>query len=116
VLISTTPVDDETTEVFGTYWLQDIPGSTPEDRTRRLNEIKQALPQDLDIWDHQIYLEPPALATSEAAGFRRLRRWTSKFYPDAASRTALHSGAHDTGPHSTDQPAAEVPAAQLSGA
>jgi len=88
VLISTTPVDDDTTEMFGTYWLEDDPDSTPADRERRLAEIKVALPQDLEIWNHQIYLDPPALATSEGAGFRRLRRWTARFYPDAAPAAA----------------------------
>lgn len=88
MLISTTPVDDDTTELFGTYWLEDVPGSTQEDRTRRLDEIKDALPQDLIIWDNQKYLDPPALATKEAAGFRALRRWSAKFYPDAASSPA----------------------------
>jgi 3-ketosteroid 9alpha-monooxygenase subunit A len=84
VLISTTPVDDEHTEVFGTYWLQDVPGATADDRARKLAAIQQALPQDLQIWNHQIYLDPPGLATSEGAGFRKLRRWTSKFYPEQA--------------------------------
>ncbi|SHN18952.1 hypothetical protein SAMN05443668_103536 [Cryptosporangium aurantiacum] len=88
VLIATTPVDDESTEVFGTYWLEDAPGQRSADRTRRLEEIKRALPQDLEIWNHQIYLDPPALATSEGAGFRRLRRWASSFYPDAPPSAA----------------------------
>lgn len=83
MLISTTPVDDETTEVFGTYWLQDLPGAAAGDRRRRLDEIMRALPEDLDIWNHQIYLDPPGLATSEGAGFRKLRRWTGRFYPEA---------------------------------
>ena len=28
VLIATTPVDDDRTEIFGTYWLEDVPGGT----------------------------------------------------------------------------------------
>jgi 3-ketosteroid 9alpha-monooxygenase subunit A len=82
ICISTTPVDDQTTEMFGTYWLENQPGGTPEDRVRRLDLIKNALPEDLEIWNHQIYLDPPGLATSEGAGFRKMRRWTRKFYPD----------------------------------
>lgn len=35
------------------------------------------------VWEHQIYLGPPGLATSEAAGFRKLRRWATQFYPAA---------------------------------
>lgn len=88
VLISTTPVDDDRTEVFGTYWLEDLPGGTAEDRARRLHEIEVALPQDLEIWNHQIYLDPPALATSEGAGFRAIRRWSDSFYPDSSPAPA----------------------------
>src|SRR5260370_25995320 len=84
VVMPTSPVDDEPTEVFGAYWLQDVPGATADDRARKLAAIQQALPQDLEIWNHQIYLDPPGLATSEGAGFRKLRRWTSKFYPEQA--------------------------------
>jgi hypothetical protein len=82
VLIATTPVDDDRTEMFGTYWLEDVPGSTGEDRVRLLDLIKSALPQDIVIWNNQRYLERPALGKSEASGFKKLRKWTSRFYPD----------------------------------
>jgi 3-ketosteroid 9alpha-monooxygenase subunit A len=85
VLIATTPVDDRRTEMFGTYWLEDVPGSTAADRTRLLDLIKTALPQDIVIWDNQRYLERPALGKSEAAGFTKLRKWTRRFYPDDPS-------------------------------
>jgi 3-ketosteroid 9alpha-monooxygenase subunit A len=51
---------------------------------RKLAVIQPAMPQDLEIWKHQIYLDPPGLATSEGAGFLKLRRWTSRFYPEQA--------------------------------
>ena len=46
---------------------------------------------DLNIWQHQRYTDPPALATSEGKGFRALRRWATQFYPadeTATSRVA----------------------------
>lgn len=92
ILIATTPIDDEKTDMFGTYWLESRPEATPADRQRRLDEIKQALPQDIEIWNHQIYLEPPGLATEEGAPFRRLRRWTHNFYPEHAERGVVGSG------------------------
>lgn len=76
--ICPTPVNDTTTDIFATYWI-----SQEGDVDARLAQAKVALPDDINIWEHQIYLEPPALATSEAAGFRRLRRWASSFYPPA---------------------------------
>jgi 3-ketosteroid 9alpha-monooxygenase subunit A len=89
VLIATTPVDDDRTEIFGTYWLEDRPGGTREDRTRLLDLIKSALPQDILIWNNQRYLERPALAKSEAGGFKKLRKWTNGFYPQEPARTPL---------------------------
>jgi phenylpropionate dioxygenase-like ring-hydroxylating dioxygenase large terminal subunit len=82
VLIATMPVDDDRTEIFGTYWLEDAQVCTDVDRTRLLNVIKSALPQDIEIWNNQRYLERPALGKAEVAGFKKLRRWTSRFYPD----------------------------------
>jgi hypothetical protein len=55
-----------------------------------LESAKLALPDDIRIWEHQLYLEPPALATSEAAGFRALRRWASSFYPESATQPVSH--------------------------
>lgn len=85
ILIATTPVDDETTEMFGTYWLEARQDAGTVDRERRLDTIKQALPQDLKIWNHQTYLDRPGLAKSEASGFTKLRRWTKRFYPEATA-------------------------------
>ena len=58
----------------------------------RLAAAKLALPEDIRIWEHQKYLERPGLATSEAAGFRALRRWASGFYPEqhAAAEPVAH--------------------------
>jgi hypothetical protein len=43
---------------------------------------------DLNIWRHQRYTEPPALATSEGKGFRALQRWAAQFYPAEEAATA----------------------------
>jgi hypothetical protein len=48
-----------------------------------------ALPDDINIWNHQKYLDSPALATSEAAGFRKLRRWAQGFYPESRLEHAV---------------------------
>lgn len=82
VLIACTPVDGSTTDVFGTYW----PEQLPDDEQTGLHltyieNAKLALPDDLEIWGHQRYLTRPALATSEGADWRRLRDWSEKLYP-----------------------------------
>jgi 3-ketosteroid 9alpha-monooxygenase subunit A len=84
VLIASTPVDDDgTTEVFGTYWPQvlDSDAETGAHLTR-IAQAKAALPEDLVIWEHQLFRAAPALATSEGAGWRRLRSWSEPFYPE----------------------------------
>ncbi|MEZ0351953.1 Rieske 2Fe-2S domain-containing protein [Mycobacterium sp. pR1184] len=90
ISICTTPVDDETSDIFAGYWIDD----ECDDFAERLAAAKRALPQDIQIWDHQQYMDPPALATSEAAGFKKLRAWCSNFYPEhqaAADRLVGHS-------------------------
>jgi 3-ketosteroid 9alpha-monooxygenase subunit A len=84
VLIAATPVEDDgTTEVFGTYW----PQARPDDAATgahlaRIADAKQALPQDLIIWENQVFRAAPSLATSEGAGWARLRGWSEPFYPE----------------------------------
>ncbi|WP_395106249.1 hypothetical protein [Actinomadura sp. SCN-SB] len=88
ITINPTPVEDGRTELFATYWLSRTDGDLADGGyRRRLDEAKLALPDDIRIWDNQIFLEPPGLATQEAAGFRRMRHWTRQFYP--TGRTGL---------------------------
>jgi phenylpropionate dioxygenase-like ring-hydroxylating dioxygenase large terminal subunit len=85
ITINVTPVDDGCTEIFATYWIDRIEGDVEDGRYQgRLDEAKRALPDDINIWNHQIYLDPPALATEEAQGFRAIRRWSTQFYPEPA--------------------------------
>jgi len=78
ISICTTPVDDTTSDIFGGYWIDDESGDLAE----RLAAAKRALPDDIRIWDHQQYMDPPGLAPSEAAGFKQLRAWARGFYPE----------------------------------
>ncbi|MDN2496569.1 Rieske 2Fe-2S domain-containing protein [Nocardia nova] len=80
IAICPTPVDDTTTDIFATYWIDKDNGRYDE----RLAQAKLALPDDIAIWEHQKYMDPPGLAPSEAAGFRRLRTWATRFYPETA--------------------------------
>lgn len=85
IAINTTPVDDAKTEIFASYWIQQHDGDQQDaSYQRRLDSAKNALPDDINIWNHQIFLDPPALATEEGQGFRRIRRWARQFYPDQA--------------------------------
>lgn len=82
ISICSTPVDDTRSDIFAGYWISVEPSGDAADMETRLASAKLALPDDIAIWEHQLYLDPPALATSEAAGFRALRRWAGGFYPE----------------------------------
>ncbi len=81
ISICATPVDDTTSDIFGTYWISAEEGQHAE----RLAQAKTALPDDIAVWDTQIYMDPPGLSPSEAAGFRKLRTWARTFYPEPAT-------------------------------
>jgi nitrite reductase/ring-hydroxylating ferredoxin subunit len=82
IAINTTPVDDGCTEMLATYWIDRRTGDVEDGSyQRRLDDAKVALPDDLNVWNHQVYLDKPALATEEASGFARLRQWSQQFYP-----------------------------------
>ncbi|MEB3065651.1 Rieske 2Fe-2S domain-containing protein [[Mycobacterium] zoologicum] len=80
IAICATPVDETTSDIRATYWISE--GNNYEERLRA---AKLALPDDIKIWDHQKYLDQPALAPSEAAGFKHLRSWARSFYPEQAA-------------------------------
>jgi hypothetical protein len=44
--------------------------------------------QDIHIWSHQRYSDPPALATAEYEGFTAIRKWAMQFYPDGRGGSA----------------------------
>jgi 3-ketosteroid 9alpha-monooxygenase subunit A len=91
VLIAVTPVDEHTTDVFGTYWPQVLPDDAETGRhLEYIADAKNSLPDDILIWDNQRFLENPALSTDEAAGFRKMREWTQKFYPEASGEPLAH--------------------------
>ncbi|SHN16121.1 Rieske 2Fe-2S domain-containing protein [Cryptosporangium aurantiacum] len=91
ILIATTPIDDTRSDVFGTYWPEMLPDDQATGRHQSyIDDAKLALPDDIAIWNHQKFLERPALTTSEAGGFRRIREWTQKYYPDAGAEPLAH--------------------------
>ena len=49
--------------------------------------------QDIHIWSHQRYSDPPALASSEYEGFTAIRKWAMKFYPDGKGGSAAELAA-----------------------
>ncbi|MBX5488915.1 MAG: Rieske 2Fe-2S domain-containing protein [Mycolicibacterium hassiacum] len=82
-----TPVDERTSDVRFTVYVGRTPGrddERAESKARAVGEeIIRQFSQDIEIWAHQRYSDPPALAPSEYDGFTKLRTWAMQFYPDA---------------------------------
>ena len=90
-IVSATPVDDTHSTLFSTVWLPRRPdpetgeidrGPMPDRLQPRMDMATIQVERDLNIWAHQTYLEPPSLATIEGTGFRALRNWSKRFYPE----------------------------------
>jgi hypothetical protein len=52
------------------------------------DEIIRQFTQDIHIWCHQRYSDPPALAGAEQQGFTAIRNWAKQFYPDGIGGSA----------------------------
>lgn len=86
--VSVTPVDEATSDIRSMVWLERLPGDdgerVPESLNKRIRIANNQFLADVNIWEHQRYTEPPGLVTAEAKGFRTVRRWATRFYPDGA--------------------------------
>ena len=61
------------------------------------------------IWNNQIFLDPPVLATEEGSGFRRIRRWARQFYPGDSGGNASTGTDHTRSPAAGKLEAGAVP-------
>jgi 3-ketosteroid 9alpha-monooxygenase subunit A len=98
-----TPVDEYTSDVRFTVYIGRVPGKdAPRHETRAQEfgqEVIRQFQQDVYIWSHQRYSDPPALSSSEFKGFTAIREWARQFYPDGRGGSAaeLHSTAAEAG-------------------
>jgi 3-ketosteroid 9alpha-monooxygenase subunit A len=78
-----TPVDDERSTLFQTLWLEELPAEDADATQARMAAVSSVYPEDIEIWRHQVYLDPPGLIAAEAKLFGALRRWCRQFEPAA---------------------------------
>ena len=91
-----TPVDEFTSDVRFTVYIGRPPGGSagrnPERAAVKAQEFGQEVirqfRQDIYIWSHQRYSDPPALSASEFEGFTAIRKWAMQFYPDGRGGSA----------------------------
>jgi 3-ketosteroid 9alpha-monooxygenase subunit A len=87
-----TPVDERTSDVRFMVYIGRRVGddsARAEAKGREFGqEIIRQFTQDVDIWQHQRYSDPPALANAELKGFTAIRNWAKQFYPDGIGGSA----------------------------
>jgi hypothetical protein len=87
-----TPVDDRTSDVRFMVYIGRTPAKNPERAEAKAREFGEEVirqfAQDVHIWQHQRYSDPPALANAEQEGFTAIRKWAMKFYPDGLGGSA----------------------------
>jgi 3-ketosteroid 9alpha-monooxygenase subunit A len=92
-----TPVDENTSDVRFMVYIGRKDSSNParaEERAQQFGqEVIRQFEQDVHIWQHQRYSDPPALSSSEFEGFTAIRNWAKQFYPDGRGGSAaeLHA-------------------------
>lgn len=97
-----TPVDERTSDVRFMVYIGRPKGPVnnaerAEAKARQFGEeVIRQFTQDIHIWSHQRYSDPPALAGSEYEGFTAIRKWATQFYPDGLGGSAaeLRSTSH----------------------
>jgi 3-ketosteroid 9alpha-monooxygenase subunit A len=91
-----TPVDENTSDVRFTVYIGRTPGKSDPARQERARakaqefgqDVIRQFSQDIYIWSHQRYSDPPALSLSEFKGFTAIREWAKQFYPDGRGGSA----------------------------
>jgi len=87
-----TPVDDSTSDVRFMVYIGRTESTNPERAKAKAQEfgaeVIRQFTQDIYIWSHQRYSDPPALAGSEFEGFTAIRTWATRFYPDGKGGSA----------------------------
>ncbi|MBJ7339685.1 Rieske 2Fe-2S domain-containing protein [Mycolicibacterium sp.] len=92
-----TPVDEFTSDVRFMVYIGRTPGRDDQRAEAKAKtfgeEVIRQFSQDVHIWAHQRYSDPPALASSEREGFTAIRTWAKQFYPDGRGGSAAELAA-----------------------
>ncbi|WP_319432194.1 Rieske 2Fe-2S domain-containing protein [Mycobacterium sp. RTGN5] len=87
-----TPVDECTSDVRFMVYIGRTPGKDTERAATKAaefgDEVIRQFRQDIHIWSHQRYSDPPALTGAEFSGFTAIREWAKQFYPDGIGGSA----------------------------
>lgn len=92
--VGITPVDETTSDLFGSVMVRKIDGAATVNPTvKAVIDVQLASPEeDFPIWSHMRYVEHPPLVGEEAKPYLALREWTRQFYPGHS--TTKHGPSH----------------------
>ncbi|MGA4532452.1 Rieske 2Fe-2S domain-containing protein [Ectopseudomonas chengduensis] len=83
LVLSCTPVDDETSDLRVSYFFPRDPVS-PDIMPQHLRELsaqtEELFEEDARMWRHQKFRQQPIFAKRDVAGYRALREWCVQFY------------------------------------
>ena len=85
LVFSSTPIDDEKSDMFYSIWWPREPGDdapAPPEKVREKvwREFMTSMEDDLEIWRYQDYIEHPVMAKGDAKEYGQLRKWARQFY------------------------------------
>ncbi|GAM98247.1 hypothetical protein U91I_01879 [alpha proteobacterium U9-1i] len=88
----TTPIDNETSDMFGCVLVEQdasVEGAdneTPVGRAlKRVSEQRFQQQADFTIWKNMVYMRRPAYSRYEGKLFLQVRQWAEQFYPEDAA-------------------------------
>jgi hypothetical protein len=83
LILTATPVDEETAHFRVSYFLPRDPKS-PAVMPQKLRDFarstEELFEEDARIWRHQIFIQRPVYAQQDIKGYTALRKWSERFY------------------------------------
>lgn len=83
LVLSSTPVDDETSDFRVSYYFPRDPNSPdvmPQHIREMAEQTKELFEEDARIWRHQKFAQRPIYAKRDVEGYSALRKWCEQFY------------------------------------
>jgi phenylpropionate dioxygenase-like ring-hydroxylating dioxygenase large terminal subunit len=90
LVLTATPVDEETSDLRVSYFLPRLPESRDEltdEQKRFAASTIELFEQDARIWRHQVFVQKPVFARQDVAAYTALRKWSEQFYEHGAGPT-----------------------------
>src|SRR5690606_36225668 len=94
LILTATPVDEETSDFRVNYFFPRDPASPdvmPESLRAFARQTVELFEEDARMWRHQIFVQRPVFAKQDIAGYTATRKWSERFYEAAEGPTPLRA-------------------------